>query len=257
MFRQSKRIRKNLNRNISSYKGPAKDAGDVASSIFNKILVFVLAIATPIMSILAAMNILFRVPDFFSYEFDRGEITNHLDLSISTNELADFFSSFMLHKQGIFSLEAEFEGITQPLFSSAEGQLMANFRTVMDVSLVFTILTLILVVAAIVLLYRKLMPRSLRSGLNVSLLVYIAIIACLGVIFVAGNGDYMLRDVLLPQRFDGDDLLQQMFDSQFSLDALVAVFIVSIVIMLIIRYVIWKLTAQKGIFSEGLKGVGK
>lgn len=223
----------------------------------NKVIIIVLAISVPVFSVLGAINIIFRMPDFYRYEFDRGEVSSNLDLGISGTDLGSFFSKYMLHSESNFSLITEYEGTDQEIFNHIDDSLMSNFRMLLDITLIVAVFALLLTAFLIFILKYNRMENSLRLSLNIGLGIYIASIAGLIVYFNVYNGDMVLRNSLMDGKFRADDLLMQMFDERFTLDSTVVIVVISFIIMMIIRYIVWRMTAQKGIFSEGLKGVAK
>lgn len=239
------------------YNNPLQEAGEVAQGMFNKVLIVFLAVSSVVASVLSTINIVFRIPDFFRFEFDRIEISRELDLGISGTDLGSFFSKFMLHSNEEFSLVSEHEGIKRELFNEVEAGMMDNFRFLLDVMLIVAIITLVLTVACIVLLYFRSQPRGLRRSLNIGLIFYVVVMAGLIVYFNVYDGDAVLMGLMMEGSFKADDLLQQMFDGRLTLDATVAITVISFIIMMIIRYIVWRMTAQKGIFSEALKGIAK
>lgn len=255
-IRTSRRVKKNIKNNTTSYQNQ-NVAQDVASNMVEKIMIVVLGIASAIASIFGAINIIYRIPDFFRFEFDRLEVSRSLDIEISDENLGGFFSEYMLHGLDDFSLVTEYQGIKRELFNDIEAGMMSNFRTLLDVLLVVCIVALIIIVALIVILQFNKMSKQLRLSLNIGLIVYIVVMAGLAIYFNVYAGDAALVSAFAGAQFSHGDLLQQMFDERFTLEATIAVCVISFIILMIIRYTVWKLTEQKGIFSEGLKGVGK
>jgi hypothetical protein len=208
-------------------------------------------------SVCGAINVLFRIPDFFRFEFDRVEVTSNLDLSITSTDLGSFFSKFMLHSNPSFSLSAEYEGSERELFNRSEAMMMENFRVLLDVLLLLAIVAFVLTVFLIVIMQFNRMARNMRRALNVALVIYLVTMVGLGLYIIIFDGYKALQNIMFSKKFAGDDLLQQMFDGQFPIDSAVAIVVISFIFMMIIRYIVWRMTAQKGIFSEDLKGIAK
>lgn len=242
--------------NTSSYKSKVQP-GEIARSMVHKLMIIMLALAAPLVSIFGALNAVFRMPDFFRFEFDRLEVSKSLDLAVSDSELGGFFSDFMIHKLDVFSLVTDYQGIVRELFTDSEASLMNNFRVMLDASLIIAVVFLILMVFIIIIMYINIMAKDLRLSLNISLGIYIVSLVLLAIYFNVTDGDVFLVGGLLNGALTVDNLLPQMFDERFTMDASIAIFAISFIVMMIIRYVVWKMTAQKGIFSESLKGVGK
>lgn len=242
--------------NTKSYQDQMQPA-DVAQGLLERIMIYALGIVVPLASIFGALNIMFRLPDYFRFEFGRIEVSKLLDLSISDDELGSFFSKFMMHKQDTFSLTSEYEGVSRNLFNQVESGVMEGFRVILDVSVIVCIVCFLITIGIIFVLHFNRMAKELRKGFNIALLIYLILIVGLVVYFNVYSGDVALLKSLMDGKFVGDALLQQMFDGRFTLDTTVVVIVISFIIMMIIRYIVWKLTAQKGVFSEALRGVGK
>ena len=257
VIRKNKQLKKNIKQNLKFYQNPEQEAEERTRDMMAHITMGFLTVASVLFCILASINIVFRVPDFYRFEFDRTGILSKLDIGISGTDMGSMFSKFMLHQTDNFNVEAEYEGINREIFNQTEGATMGNFRVLLGVLLIITVISLIITVACIVILHIKSLARSLRVALNIALGVYIAAIAGIAVYFNVFNGDIALKNSMTVGKFAADDLLQQMFDGRFTLDATVIVLAISFILMMIIRYIIWKLTAQKGIFSKGLKGAAK
>ena len=219
-------------------------------------MVFILAIAAPLASISGTINVIFRVPDLFSYEFDNMEVSRTMELGIGNSELSNFFSKFMLHSLDKFSLSAEYQGIKREFFNQTEASLMDNFRILLDVLLVVAIFSLIIMVLIIIIMKYNIMPKTLRRSLNIGLVFYFLIMGAMIIFFNVSDGDAALVHRLMDGKFAVDDLLYQMFGGDFTLNATVAVSVISFIVMLVIRYIVWKMTSHRGVFSESLKGVG-
>ena len=219
-------------------------------------MVVLLAITAPFASIFGAMNIIFRVPDFFNYEFDRTEVSRSLDLGIGNSELSNFFSKFMLHSHDKFSLVTEYQGTQRELFTQLEASVAGNLRMILDILMVVAVISLIVMVFIIFMMQYNIRPKTLRLSLNIGLVFYFAFMGGMVLLFNVSNGDATLVHRLAGKSFGVDDLLYQMFDSKFTLDATVAISVISLIAMLIIRYTVWKMTSHRGVFSESLKGVG-
>lgn len=255
-IKTSRRTKKNIKSNLKSYKNQHV-AQDVASNMLEKVMIVTLGVASAITAIFGSLNILYRIPDFFRFEFDRLEVSKSLDLGISDADLGGFFSNFMMHGKSEFSLIAEYQGIQRELFNDMEAGMMANFRFLLDILLIVCIVSLILTVGIIVIFQFNKMSRQLRLSQNIGLIIYIVVMVGITVYFNVYTGDAALSTVFTGVEFKHDDLLPQMFDERFTLESTIAICVISLIILMLIRYAVWKLTEQKGIFSEGLKGIGK
>ena len=239
------------------YRTSSVDTGDFARSFLIFVLILVLSFSVVIASLLSAANVLFRVPDFYRFEFDRTEVYNKLDMAISGTDLGSFFSDFMLHNKETFALTTEFEGIERELFNQSEAIMMDNIRSFLDICLIWAICTLFLVIFLIFVMRFNSMAKELRLSLNIGLIIYILSVVGLFIFFYIYNGDMILKEHMMEGEFGPDDLLQKMFDGQFVFDAAIMIFVISFIIMMVTRYIVWKLTVQKGFLSEGLKGAAK
>ncbi len=256
-IKRNRQIKKNIKQNIKFYKEPAKAAGEFAQGLLYRVIMIVTGISVAVCSLFGAVNIIFRIPDFFRYEFDRTEVLTQLDIGVSSNDMGDFFSKFMMHGDQPFSMAAEYEGTKQELFGQIEAELMGDFRTLLNVLLIIAIVAFVAAAFLIAILQYNKMARGMRTALNVGLVIYLAVMVISVVYFNVYTGSAAFRDGMLDGKFGVDAILPQMFDGRFILDSTVLIVAISVIIMMIIRYIVWKMTAQKGIFSEGLKGAAK
>jgi hypothetical protein len=71
-------------------------------SIFNRIIFFIIAASIPVVCILSAFNIVFRMPDLYIYEFNKNQIADEIDLGMKDDELGEFSFRFYDRERGQF-----------------------------------------------------------------------------------------------------------------------------------------------------------
>ena len=67
-----------------------------------RILIGILVLCIPIVSILAAANLITRAPDLYSFEFTRSQVLTENKIRIDEKELSEYISDFMLGKEDEF-----------------------------------------------------------------------------------------------------------------------------------------------------------
>lgn len=212
-----------------------------------KIFLAILVICIPIASILAAGNIVLRIPDLYVYEFTNAQITNEINLGITDEELGGFFSDYMLMKKDNFDLYAEFRDREQSVFGTGEQIAMENARELLNKTLIGLGITILI----LVILYWLVLSKKLKPELRTTFKGGVIIFGLIGVIsiilFKLPVSETIVQSIFV-YNFGGDDVLPLMLTRKFAGDGLTAVLIASMVILAIIGSVTWKLTKPRRMF---------
>jgi hypothetical protein len=105
--------------------------------VFYRIVFIIIAIGIPAVTILSALNIVFRMPDLYAFEFTRIQIADEVDLGIRDDELGRFFADFMQGKEDDFDLFTEYRDREQSVFGAVEQSNMENARKLLNLTLFY------------------------------------------------------------------------------------------------------------------------
>lgn len=215
---------------------------------FYRILFVAIAVCIPLVCITSAFNIVYRLPDLYSYEFNRNQTANEIDLGMKDDELGRFFSDFMKGKEKEFDLFTEYRDREQSVFGTVEKINMENARKLLNDSLfVFGGAALLAVVSYCVLLARK-KKYELRVAFKGGIFIFAVLVAAL---FAALHLDQLrefLYNHIFVSQFGADDVLPLILTEQFAKLSLIAVSAVGLVFLIILASVTWRLTKPRRMF---------
>jgi hypothetical protein len=244
-MRKSWNVRRNIKKHIRKYNKIDLNAAGQARSAICVILAVIFAAAVPLMAVLSVSNVIFRVPDLYSFDMGRTVVADDIELkvavvkkdvetNITNTAVGELISDYMLHKTDYFQLQAEYQGREKPVFSINDSMNMSRYRTLLDRSLVLACLCLIAGVCIFIFLYRTGAKRALRNGYRVAAVVYVLMCAGMGELARTGG---TVRDfvfyVLLKARPQSGDVLPLLFGQGFRLSAWVAIVVASLVVMIV------------------------
>lgn len=217
-------------------------------SVYYRILFIIIAITIPVVSILGAFNVVFRLPDLYVYEFNRIQIADEIDLGIPDDELGRFFSDFMKGKEEEFDLFTEYRDREQSVFGTVEQTNMEHARKLLNYSLYILGGGIFLVLLCYgIFLYKK-KKYELRSSFKAGILVITILMVILFILFNLDRSRSFLYSKLFINPFGADDVLPLMLTEQFAQISLVAVSAVSLVILVILASITWRLTKPRRMF---------
>jgi len=217
-------------------------------NIFYRILLVVIAVCIPAVSILSAFNIVFRMPDLYRYEFNRYQVASQVDLGITDDELGQFFSDFMMEKKDDFDLFTEYRDREQAVFGTVEQINMENARKQLN----FTLYILggagfFSVLSYLILLIKK-KKYELRVAFKGGIFVFtITLVVFYLLLYIDQTRTFLYRYIFIDP-FGADDVLPLMLTKQFSQMGMVATSAVSLIILLILASVTWRLTKPRRMF---------
>lgn len=217
-------------------------------NIFYRILFILVAICIPAVCVLSAMNIVYRIPDLYIYEFNRLQVTNEIDLEISDDELGEFFSDFMTGKQEDFDLFTEYRDREQTVFGTAEQINMENARKLLNFSLYFLGGTAFLTILSCCILLVKKMKQGLRLAFKFGILIQTITLVVSHAALYFDQGRDFLYNYIFTIPFGADDVLPLMLTEYFAQLSLVAISAVSLIILAASASVLWRLTKPRRMF---------
>jgi len=217
-------------------------------SIFYRILFIIIAVSIPVVSILSAFNVVFRLPDIYVYEFNRNQIADEIDLGISDEELGQFFSEFMKGKEDDFDLFTEYRDREQAVFGTVEQINMENARGLLNYSLYIIGGAAFLAILSYAIFLVKKKKQELRIAFKGGILAFTVMLVLFYVVFYFDQTRAFLYRLIFINQFGADDALPLMLTEQFARMSLVAVSAVALVILVILTSITWRLTKPRRMF---------
>lgn len=217
-------------------------------NIFYRILLVIIAVCIPAVSILGALNIVFRMPDLYSFEFNRNQIAGQIDLGITDDELGQFFSDFMMEKKDDFDLFTEYRDREQAVFGTVEQINMEHARKQLNLTVYVLGGAVILSVLSYLILLIKKKKYELRIAFKGGIFVFtITLVLFYILLYIDQTRVFLYRQIFIDP-FGADDVLPLMLTKQFAQMSLAAISAVSLVILLILASVTWRLTKPRRMF---------
>ncbi|MDR3305077.1 MAG: hypothetical protein LBS85_03460 [Clostridiales Family XIII bacterium] len=243
---RSWKAKREIKRNIAGYRETRRGSQSGALTYaLMRVCAVLLAVMIPFTAALFAGNIIFRVPDLYSFEIGRSEILKDLELSVSADEIADAISEYMMHKSEELSVTAEVRGKQIPVFGFMEQVRVHALRGVLDKSFVVMCAMAVLSAVFFVLVLFFGRKKYLRHSFLAAIAVYIAIMC--GTLYLAAADGALdpLMEKLLGDAPRPGDLLPEMFGQVFRMEAFAAVFVISLFVFVIVYSIAKRLTREE------------
>ncbi|MDR3295473.1 MAG: DUF1461 domain-containing protein [Clostridiales Family XIII bacterium] len=215
--------------------------------IINRSLFVLLILVLPVICILAAANLTFRLPDVYRYEFSRSEVTKEIGLDLSQDELADFFSAYMFG-DGDFQKTAWYMGRERPVFGRGEGTVMGQFRNLLNLSARVLAAAFLLALFSFWFLLRQDKKEALRIAWRAASVLYAACIVALFALFSFEELHTQLYEWYFVYSFDEADILPLLLSRAFFLENAVVVTVLSLIILAVGYSVTKRLTRPDRMF---------
>ena len=219
-------------------------------SIFYRILLIIIAICIPVVAVFSALNIVFRMPDLYVYEFNSNQIANEIDLGIKDDELGQFFSDFMSGKEKDFNLFAEYRDREQSVFGTGEQINMENARKLLNYTIYLFGGAFVLSIISCGIFLVKKKKYELRIAFKTSMIVFAVLQVIIYILFYIGKIRTFFYGIIFVNPFGADDALPLMLTERFARLSLVSNSIVALILMVIFASVIWKLTKPRRMFWQ-------
>ena len=216
--------------------------------IVNRIFFIIIAICIPTVCILGAANIVYRMPDLYIYEFNKNQISDEIDLSMKDDDLGRFFSDFMAEKKDDFSLFAEYRDREQNVFSTVEQINMENARHLLNKTLYVFAGAFALIVAGTIIYLVKKRKYELRVVFKGGITVYTVMMVLSLIAFSFHQVKAFLYHLIFTDSFGADDVLPQMLTKEFAQYSVLAITVVSIILLILLTSVVWRLTKPRRMF---------
>jgi hypothetical protein len=219
-------------------------------NIFDRILFIVIAVCIPVIAIFGALNVVFRMPDLYIYEFTNNEITKEIGVGIKDEELGQFFSDFMTDRKETFSLVAEYEDGEQQVFAKNEQLSMENARKLLNDSLFLIGGAAVLAIASYWILLIKKYKYELRVAFKGGIAVFAALqVLIYSLLFIKGIRAF-LHNLIFNGTFGKDNSLPQMLTPHFGNLGVFASSAVAVVLMILLTSLTWRLTKPRRMFWQ-------
>jgi len=216
--------------------------------VFLRIVSIILAICVPVVAILGASNLIFRLPDLYTYEFRSKQVVKEINLGITDDELGDFFSNYMIGKNEEFDLIAEYRNRDQAVFGPVEQLNMENARNLLDYTgYVFGVSVLLLIAGYWILLNQN-RKSFLRATFKGGVAVFVTLQILIFALFFNDNTRLVFYDLIFPNPYGAEDALPLILTEDFAKLCIYANSIISIIIMLIFLSITWSLTKPRRMF---------
>lgn len=207
-------------------------------------------ICIPVVTILGSLNVVFRMPDLYSFEFTRNQVANEISLSMTDDQLAGFFSDFMTGKEKHFDLFTEYRDREQDVFNATEQANMEYVRKLLNLTLyVLGGAAFLMVIISLILLLRKL-KYELRVAFKFGILVQTVILVACHVFMNLKDQRQFFYGKLFAHPFGADDVLPLMLTKEFAQISLAAVSVISFILLFILASILWRLTKPRRMFWQ-------
>ncbi len=218
--------------------------------ILFRVLSIVLVVTIPVTAFSLGANIVTRMPDVYQYEFKATDALKHFDINKNNDEMGEFISRFMFGKEKEFQLLIGDEEKPHQVFSKNEMQAAKSARTIMNVVAFLGIFATIMMTISFVTLKRYEFKKEIRKKFKLSVVIYISFLLLYLIgFFVISKMGYSMAD-MLKYAPNENDLLPEIITEGLQKRLYFSIAAVSTVIMSILGYAIYKLTAPKRIFSR-------
>lgn len=215
---------------------------------FNRIVFVVIAICIPAVCLMGALNIVFRLPDLYSYEFNRNQVVKEVDLGIKDDELGRFFSDYMRGKEKDFDLFTEYRDREQSVFGTVEKINMENARRLLNYSLYIFGGAALLAIAGYCVFLAKKKKYELRIAYKGGILIFtLMLIGIYTAFFIDQSRNFMYKHIFISE-FGADDVLPLMLTEQFAKLSVIAVSVVGLIFLTIFASITWRLTKPRRMF---------
>ena len=219
-------------------------------SIFYRILLIIIAICIPVVAVFSALNIVFRMPDLYIYEFNSNQVANEIDLGKKDEELGQFFSDFMTGKEKEFDMFTEYRDREQAVFGTGEQINMENARKLLNDTLIIIGSAFILAMISCGIFLAKKKKYELRVAFKTSIIVFSVIQAAIYILFIIGKIREFIYGIVFVNPFGVDDALPLMLTERFARLSLLANSVVAMILMIICTSIIWRLTKPRRMFWQ-------
>jgi len=215
-----------------------------------RILAPILIISIPLFVIMAVDNSLMRLPDVYKYHFLSSEILNERMVAADEDDVAKLMSDFLIHKTDKFQMKEDLEYMPADLFTKADGTMIRNLRSLLDIQAIVGICMLLLTVLLIIFIIRKKERDLLLQSFYYSLPVFALIKIIEVAIMMFGPLRNRVFGIPSVDPSGSEDLLPALLDSTFFRSLAIAESVISLVLLGVVYYIILNLSGRKTTFRR-------
>jgi hypothetical protein len=217
--------------NITHFGERDRDPTGAIGAVSYKVSAILIAVLLPVVAMLFSVNVIFRMPDLYSFEFDRSEVTQELGIDVSAQKLSTVISNYMLHKTDEFALVAESNGKDIAVFSITDAAKMDRIRDLMDISFAILCISFPIVVALFVIVRLFSKKRYLKYACRAAWAIF-GLFMLIFVVFAAADDlRHSFTNKFLGVIASSEDIFSQLFTNYFRFEATAFVFIVSTILL--------------------------
>jgi len=217
--------------------------------IVNLILAIILVISIPVSIICLANNLTTRMPDLYQYELKSTEALNDLSVEKNEDEMGQFFSEYMLGKTQKFQIEYQFGDNTDNLFTPDEQKTMEKFKSSSNVILFTGLVALLFSLTSFFLLYKQNLKMLLRRTFSRAAIIFAASVGAITLATFLSPLIKIQYALLFDYEIKSFLVLPKLLPKSFFIHSALTTVGISIIIMLILWYFIWKITKPRRIFG--------
>ncbi|MDR1496702.1 MAG: hypothetical protein LBS67_07300 [Clostridiales Family XIII bacterium] len=243
-------LKRNLRRNIKPWSEDDVAKSHESLARASKVVAVFLALSLSGAFIPLVANIVFRVPDLYSFDLGRTRAIASAGVSVDDDKTADAISSFMRHKTDSLQVKADAKDRQVLLFTSHDGVVMKVLRSFLDNILVIGITSLAVFLALSFILARWNRPRELRRAFAGGFALYGALVCFTAWVIIFSEPAKKIALDVIGVRFTATDMTPRLFGKGFFLTSWAATTVVTLVIMLVLLSVVSRMTKHERMFWD-------
>ena len=209
------------------------------------VLVFCIVTAT----ITLGQSILLRTPDVYQFHFNDSRCVDMLYTSLTSAQMADEIADFMNSFRPEEFQVNDFTGYDElPIFDSRDSYNMLVLKKMADVSGIFCIISLILMVSIYIWFVREDEKKALRNAFRLGAAVSAAAIVVQAVVLSAKSLRSSYFRLWGMRAFAEDSRLEMILGDEFWGVFAIFITVISVIILLVMAYLNYRLTRPPRIF---------
>lgn len=217
---------------------------------WHRLILPILALAIPVFVVLAANNLVLRLPDLYNYHFLNTRILDERMVSADEGDVANLVSEYLTGRTDRFQMKEDLEYLPAELFTEADGEMMARYKAALDIEAASAAVCLILSAALIGMLIRIKKRDLILRAFAFSVPVYAAGVLTNGIAFVSGSLRETVYGIAALPVEGADDLLPVLLPDRFFQLAGVAGTAASLIFLGLVYYLVLMLSGRKTIFRR-------
>lgn len=217
-----------------------------------KVFMVALILFMPLMVILAAMNIVLRMPDVYVYHFNSEDSSSQLNFGLKNEELGDIISSFMFNQAEDFTIQGndgENDTLGIPL-TTEEKETMQHFRNILNVTFVMFFLLFVLLAVMYYWIFHFKHKEVLRIVIKGSWITHLILAAVSIALLSINKTSEVFYSFLFQPQFVEEGMLSFIFTKKLAAMSIGATVVIAAILLFLITWMTRKLTRPKRIFAR-------